>query len=73
MYNEVINAAGGEENVISLEEICSEANPEVFIEAGSDNSDYGFVMDIQKATNLGWSPQVNVRSWLRGIKRSLNG
>ena len=73
MYNEVINAAGGEENVISLEEICSEANPEVLIEAGSDNSDYGFVMDIQKATNLGWSPQVNIRSWLSGIKRSLNG
>ena len=70
IYNEVINAAGGEENVISLEEICSEANPEVLIEAGSDNSDYGFVMDIQKATNLGWSPQVNIRSWLSGIKRS---
>ncbi len=69
VYNEVINAAGGEENVISLKEICSEANPEVLIEAGSDNSDYGFVMDIQKATNLGWSPQVNIRSWLSGIKR----
>jgi nucleoside-diphosphate-sugar epimerase len=70
VYNEVINAAGGEENVISLKEICSEANPEVLIEAGSENSDYGFVMDIEKATNLGWSPQVNIRSWLKGIKRS---
>ena len=70
VYNEVINAAGGEENVISLKEICSEANPEVLIEAGSENSDYGFVMDIEKATNLGWSPLVNIRSWLKGIKRS---
>lgn len=70
VYNQVINAAGGEENVISLKEICSEANPEVLIETGSENSDYGFVMDIEKATNLGWSPQVNIRSWLKGIKRS---
>jgi nucleoside-diphosphate-sugar epimerase len=70
MYGEVINAAGGEENFISLKEICCEANPEVLIEDGSANSDYGFVMDIQKAVSLGWSPQVNIRSWLRGVSRS---
>ncbi len=64
-YQEVLNAAGGEENVISLREICLSANPEVVIEDGVENSDYGFIMDIQKALNLGWQPLVNFRKWLR--------
>lgn len=70
IHQVVINAAGGEENIISLKEICMEANPEVVIEDGSENSDFGFIMDIQNAVNLGWRPRTNVRSWLRGIKRS---
>lgn len=65
MYQEVLNAAGGEENVISLREICLSANSEVVIEDGVENSDYGFIMDIQKALNLGWQPLVNFRKWLR--------
>lgn len=65
MYQEVLNAAGGEENVISLREICLATNSEVVIEDGVDNSDYGFIMDIQKALNLGWQPLVNFRKWLR--------
>lgn len=65
MYQEVLNAAGGEENVISLREICQSANSEVVIEDGVENSDYGFIMDIQKALNLGWQPLVNFRKWLR--------
>ncbi|MDA2969154.1 MAG: NAD-dependent epimerase/dehydratase family protein [Actinomycetota bacterium] len=66
----VINAAGGEENIISLKEICIEANPKVVIEDGSENSDFGFIMDIQNAVNLGWRPRTNIRTWLRGITRS---
>jgi len=67
-YQQVLNAAGGEENIISLREICVAANPEVVIENGSENLDYGFIMDIQNAINLGWQPRVSVRSWLRSIK-----
>ncbi len=70
IHQVVVNAAGGEENIISLKEICMEANPEVVIENGSENFDYGFIMDIQNAVNLGWQPRTNVRSWLRGIKNS---
>lgn len=64
VYQEILNAAGGEENVISLREICLSANSEVVIEDGVENSDYGFIMDIQKALNLGWQPLVNFRKWL---------
>lgn len=64
VYQEILNAAGGEENVISLREICLSANSEVVIEDGVENSDYGFIMNIQKALNLGWQPQVNFRKWL---------
>lgn len=70
VHQVVINAAGGEENIVSLKEICVESNPEVVIEDGSENSDYGFVMDIRKAADLGWRPQTNIRSWLRGIRHS---
>ncbi len=63
-YQEVLNAAGGEENVISLRQICIAANSEVVIEEGVENSDYGFIMDIQKALNLGWQPLVNFQNWL---------
>lgn len=65
MHQEVLNAAGGEENVISLREICLAANSDVVIEDGVENSDYGFIMDIRKALNLGWQPLVNFRNWLR--------
>ena len=70
IHQVVINAAGGEENIISLKEICMEANPKVVIEDGSENSDFGFIMDIQNAVNLGWRPLTNIRTWLRGITRS---
>ncbi|NDD72320.1 MAG: hypothetical protein EBZ52_03980 [Actinobacteria bacterium] len=59
-YQQVLNAAGGEENIISLREICVAANPEVVIENGSENLDYGFIMDIQNAINLGWQPRVEI-------------
>ena len=70
IHQVIINAAGGEENIISLKEICMEANPKVVIEDGSENSDFGFIMDIQNAVNLGWRPRTNIRTWLRGITRS---
>jgi nucleoside-diphosphate-sugar epimerase len=70
VYQEVFNAAGGEDNVISLREICLGANPAVAIEDGAENSDFGFIMDIRKSLNLGWKPLVNFRRWLGEIKKT---
>lgn len=66
-FQQVINAAGGDENIISLKEICVTANPEVLIEDGKSNSDFGFLMDITKALSLGWKPKTNIRTWLRDL------
>lgn len=67
VYQEVINAAGDDKNIISLREICTTVNPSVVIDAGTNNSDYGFLMDIRKAVDLGWEPQVDIRTWLQRV------
>jgi nucleoside-diphosphate-sugar epimerase len=69
VYQEVINAAGDDKNIISLREICTTVNPSVVIDAGTNNSDYGFLMDIRKAVDLGWEPQVDIRTWLQRVKK----
>lgn len=66
-YQELFNAAGGDENIITLKEICIGANPDVAIESGSENNDYGFLMDIRKASNLGWEPRTKIRTWLQSL------
>jgi len=69
-FQQVVNAGGGEQNVISLLEICQGVNPSVEVEFGQKNSDFGFLMDIGKASELGWFPRVNIRQWLETIKNN---
>lgn len=67
-FQQVINAGGGEQNVVSLLEICQGANAKVQIESGQQNGDFGFLFDISKASELGWLPKVDIRKWLGAIK-----
>lgn len=63
-FGEVYHAAGGEDNVLSLRDICFLANPNVRIENGPESQDFGFVFAIEKAAQLGWEPKISVRQWL---------
>ena len=63
-FGEVYHAGGGEDNVLSLRDLCLAANPSVQIEDGPVSEDYGFLFAIDKARRLGWEPKINVRKWL---------
>jgi len=64
-YGEIFHAGGGSDNIVSLKEICKLANSNVLIQTGNSSSDYGFIMDIRKAEQLGWRPLIKFREWVR--------
>lgn len=61
IYGQKINAGGGAENLLSLNEFVKLVDPNVKV-ISSDGGDYGFAFDISKAFKLvGWKPQVLLR------------
>jgi len=64
-YGEIFHAGGGSENILSLREICELSNSKVQIESGKINDDFGFIMDIRKALDLGWEPKIKFREWIK--------
>jgi nucleoside-diphosphate-sugar epimerase len=61
IYGQKINAGGGAENLLSLNEFVKLVDPNVKI-ISSDGGDYGFAFDISKAFKLvGWKPEVLLR------------
>jgi nucleoside-diphosphate-sugar epimerase len=58
---QTIHAGGGEQNMISLLEFVTIANPDVKVEI-APGGDYGFAFDISKAAKLTtWEPKILVR------------
>jgi nucleoside-diphosphate-sugar epimerase len=61
IYGQKINAGGGAENLLSLNEFVKLVDPNVKV-ISSDGGDYGFAFDISKAFKLvGWKPEVLLR------------
>lgn len=61
IVGETLHAGGGEENLISLREFVTIADPNVAIES-KPGGDWGFAFDNAKATRLcKWRPRVSVR------------
>ena len=60
-----INSSGGDENIISLREICLTFNEDVEIKnVEKEGIDLGFLMNVTKAyKDLDWSPSVNFKTW----------
>jgi nucleoside-diphosphate-sugar epimerase len=63
-YGNIIHAGGGNQNIYSLRDICTLANPKVQINPGIVNDDYGFIMDISLAQSLGWNPKILFSNWI---------
>ena len=63
-YGKIIHAGGGLNNLLTLREICTLANPKVNIYPGVVGSDFGFFMDISLATSIGWNPKITFSSWI---------
>jgi nucleoside-diphosphate-sugar epimerase len=66
-FGKLIHAGGGQENFVTLKEICKLANNNVVINSGQESDDYGFLMDIGLASSIGWSPKVHFRTWINRI------
>ena len=64
-FGETFHAGGGDENVMSLREICLTFNEDVEIKnIEKEGIDLGFLMDVTKAyKNLDWRPSVNFKTW----------
>ncbi len=61
IYGQKINAGGGSENLLSLNEFVKLVDPKVKVING-DGGDYGFAFDISKAFELvAWKPKVLLR------------
>lgn len=58
-FGEIFHAGGGKDNFLSLADICKMANSNFELLAGRQNTDLGFLMNIQKAEHLlGWQPKI---------------
>ncbi len=72
-YGETFHAGGGDANTLSLKDICLAFNEEVVFKSGGENRDFGFLMDISKATkSLSWAPEVNFKAWATRTKNKFS-
>ncbi len=71
IYGQKINAGGGSENLLSLNEFVKLVDPKVKVING-DGGDYGFAFDISKAFELvAWKPQVLLRDKISLISENI--
>ncbi len=63
-FGELFHVGGGQQNYLTLKDICKLANPRVKIVLGKSNLDYGFLMDISNARGLGWEPSILFKNWI---------
>ena len=71
IYGQKINAGGGSENLLSLNEFVKLVDPNVKV-ISADGGDYGFAFDISKAFKLvGWKPQVLLRDKVSVISENI--
>ncbi len=71
VFGQKINAGGGTENLLSLNEFVKLVDPNVKV-ISSDGGDFGFAFDISKAFNLvGWKPKVLLREKLPLIIKNI--
>ena len=71
IYCQKINAGGGSENLLSLNEFVKLVDPKVK-EISADGGDYGFAFDVSKAFKLvGWKPQVLLRDKVPVISENI--
>lgn len=69
-FGETFHAGGGDENVLSLKDICLTFNMDVEIKnIEKEGIDLGFIMDVTKANKyLDWSPSINFKSWANSLR-----
>lgn len=69
-FGETFHAGGGEENIVSLKDICLTFNMDVEIKnLEKEGIDLGFIMDVTKANKyLDWSPSINFKSWANSMR-----
>ena len=71
IYGQKINAGGGSENLLSLNEFVKLVDPNVKV-ISADGGDYGFAFDVSKAFKLvGWKPQVLLRDKVPVISENI--
>ena len=71
VFGQKINAGGGAENLLSLNEFVKLVDPNVKV-ISSDGGDFGFAFDISKAFKLvGWKPQVLLRDKVPVISENI--
>ena len=71
IYGQKINAGGGPENLLSLNEFVKLVDPKVKV-ISADGGDYGFAFEISKAFKLvGWKPQVLLRDKVPVISKNI--
>jgi nucleoside-diphosphate-sugar epimerase len=71
IYGQKINAGGGPENLLSLNEFVKLVDPKVKV-ISADGGDYGFAFEISKAFKLvGWKPQVLLRDKVPVISENI--
>jgi nucleoside-diphosphate-sugar epimerase len=71
IYGQKINAGGGSENLLSLNEFVKLVDPKVKV-ISADGGDYGFAFDVSKAFKLvGWKPQVLLRDKVPVISENI--
>ena len=64
-FGETFHAGGGNDNILSLRDMCLTFNEDVEIKnVEKEGIDHGFLMDVTKANKyLDWSPSVNFKTW----------
>ena len=64
-FGETFHAGGGNDNILSLRDMCLTFNEDVEIKnIEKEGLDLGFLMDVTKAyKNLDWRPSVNFKTW----------
>lgn len=69
-FGETFHAGGGDENIVSLKDICLTFNVDVKIKnLEKEGIDLGFIMDVTKANKyLDWSPSINFKSWANSLR-----
>lgn len=71
IYGQKINAGGGSDNLLSLNEFVKLVDPKVKV-ISADGGDYGFAFDVSKALKLvGWKPQVLLRDKVPVISENI--
>lgn len=71
IYGQKINAGGGAENLLSLNDFVKLVDPKVNV-ISADGGDYGFAFEISKAFELvGWKPRVLLRDKVPVISENI--